>query len=134
MSKPEKKVAPPSIGKLPNLAEAAKPPVVVAPVVESAFVIEDVALPNKTRASRPSLYPFDALAVGQSFFIAGKTAKEMASTVGSANKRHSKPDPEGGVRVARGGKEVPKTVQERKFDAVNDTKDGIAGVRVGRVL
>lgn len=97
-----------------------------------SFVIENVAMPEKKRASKPSIYPFDALEIGQSFFVAGKTAKDMASTVGSANKRWSENDPSGEHKKNRKGEMVPVRVQTRKFEVVNDTKDGVAGARVGR--
>ena len=43
---------------------------------------------GKSNRGARSLYPFDDLDIGQSFGIQNKTAKQMASTVSGANKRH----------------------------------------------
>lgn len=43
---------------------------------------------GKSQRGGRSLYPFDDLAVGQSFGVMNKTQKQMASTVSAANKRH----------------------------------------------
>lgn len=59
-------------------------------------------------------YPFDAMEVGDSFFIA-EDHKKLASTVSSANQRYAKPDPSGEQRKARNGEMVPKTVLTRRY-------------------
>lgn len=66
----------------------------VARVYEPAKIVAtrtDIAIPagagRSTRGSR-SLYPFDDLEVLGSFGVLNKTAKQMASTVSGANKRH----------------------------------------------
>lgn len=94
-----------------------------APATDAAkpsFVIEDnVAIPAVTGRGRiASVYPFDKLAVGQSFFVA-KPAKNLASTVSSANARYAVEvkDAAGNVltRVNRKGATVPQTQQTRTF-------------------
>lgn len=62
----------------------------------SAFVLEDnVEMPKSGRGGRKGdTYPFDKMAVGQSFFIAATAekpnpAKAMASTVSSATARYA---------------------------------------------
>ncbi len=101
------------------------------------FQIEDnVSIPTGAASRGNSLYPFDALNIGQSFFVA-KTAemenpaKSLASTVAGANKRYAVET--GEVRVNRKGKEVPATRQERQF-VVRAVKEGDKeGARVWRV-
>jgi hypothetical protein len=102
------------------------------------FEIEaNVPLPTKTRGTRKSAFPFDALEIGQSFFVpnenfkSGDAAKSLASTVNNANKQHS--EPTGEVRTNRKGNEVPATKQLRQFIVRADSKDGVAGARVFRV-
>lgn len=61
--------------------------------------------PAKVRKGRAEKYPFSALEVGQSFLVAGKTAKDLYGTAYSASKRIgvklSVHDVESGVRVYR---------------------------------
>jgi hypothetical protein len=86
------------------------------PAKTGKFVIEDaVPMPKIKRVGGGnSLYPFDALEVGQSFFV-GKEAKSLASTVANANLRYAEVIP-GETRINRKGVEVPKTTQTRKFE------------------
>jgi hypothetical protein len=101
------------------------------------FQIEDnVSIPTGAASRGNSLYPFDALAIGQSFFVS-KTeempnpAKSLASTVAGANKRYAVET--GEVRTNRKGNEVPATRQERQF-VVRAVKEGDReGARVWRV-
>lgn len=73
-----------------------------------AFDIEKgVPLPERATGGRRSTYPFESLAVGDSFFVPGKT--KFASTIQSANKRLG-----------------------HKFVWAPATKDGKDGVRVWR--
>lgn len=73
-----------------GVAESGQP---AAPATVSSFTLDDgVALPTTTTRSKPSVYPFDAMGVGQSFFVPNtedkpNAAKSMASTISSANKR-----------------------------------------------
>jgi len=41
----------------------------------------------ETKRDRPGRYPFDKLKVGEAMLVEGKTAKSMASTVSSAQRR-----------------------------------------------
>ncbi len=70
------------------------------------------------RAGRTPIYPFDALEIGQSFFVPdadGKSAhKSMASTLSGVNTRYSEEVP-GQTRVNRKGATVPATKQTRKY-------------------
>lgn len=110
------------------------------------FVIEDVALPVAKRGGNLGGYVregkykkvFDALLVGQTFFVPGKDVKAMASTVANQNKRYAveKKDEAGNVvtRVNRKGATVPELVYERKFAVRTDEKEGVKGVRIGRTV
>lgn len=66
-----------------------------------------VAIPEKKRSGRASIYPTGAMAVGDSFFVPGKTAEEIAGSI-YRNKT-------------------------RKFTARSVTEKGVKGVRVWRV-
>lgn len=105
-----------------------------------AFVIEDaVPLPPKTRAPIEQLYPFDALSIGQSFFVSnddvksGKAYHSMQSTVNSANGRYSEETGETRPNRKNPEKTVAVRRQLRKFEIRHDMKDGVAGARVFRV-
>jgi hypothetical protein len=71
---------------------------------------------------REELYPFAGLEVGGSFFVPGKTAKNLASTVSGARARYAEVI-EGQTRKNRAGKDVPATKLTRDF-AVRDVADG----------
>lgn len=97
-----------------SVSTAAAP--AAAPAGKPEFVIEDnVAIPAVSgRGGRiGSVYPFDKLNVGQSFFVP-KAAKNLASTVSSANARYAEVIP-GETRKDRNGKDVPKTKFTRHF-------------------
>lgn len=116
-------------------------------------VVSDIPMPEKrpnlgNRGGR-SIYPFDTMEPGQSFGVVGKTLKNIASTVASANKRFAKPDklvadnnPDGTPKMVEatvnGVKQlVPAKRPERKFvamavDAATDPQG--ASVRVWRQL
>jgi hypothetical protein len=113
-----------------------------------SFEIENVALPVSKRggATRSSKYPFEILEVGQSFFVANTEkhpdmVKSMASAVTNAMKKYDVPDlDENGVQKTK-GITVPKTGEKRTIPATKhtrifgirpDTKDGVAGARIGR--
>jgi hypothetical protein len=96
-----------------SLATASAEPVATD---KPEFVIEDnVAIPAVSgRGGRiGSVYPFDKLAVGQSFFVP-KAAKNLASTVSSANARYAELIP-GQTRKDRKGNDVPATKFTRHF-------------------
>lgn len=109
------------------------------------FEVESgVAIPEFTRkssglrAGRSAIYPFDNLAVGQSFFVPNVgdkvAAKAMASTVAGANVRFSEEIP-GVTRVNRKGVTVPATKQLRKFKIFDTVRtiqvDGVDTVQKG---
>lgn len=100
------------------------------------FEIETgVPVPEKARRSGPSgKYPFDALEVGQSFFIPASNDKpepwkSLQSTVAAAQRRHAV---EEGTRTDRNGKTVPNLKPTRIFRLDKDTKNGQEGARVWR--
>lgn len=86
----------------------------------SAFAIEDgIALPASARGRTSTTYPFEALNVGQSFFVPNtaekpNAAKSLASTVSSATARYEEVI-EGQTKVNKKGDTVPATRQTRKF-------------------
>ena len=88
-----------------------------------SFVIEDgipvpTEKPKRGGGTGNSIYPFDVLNVGQSFFVPDgekKATKTMASTVTAANIRYSKEVVPAQTRVNRKGATVPVTYQEREF-------------------
>lgn len=109
-----------------NMTSTAAPS--AAPAVSTGFEIEDnVPLPSgKSRrapGSRASKYPFDALEVGQSFFVPNSAdmadaVVSMGSTVTSANARYSK------QKIGPDGQPMFETVTESTYE-LNDK-----GVRV----
>lgn len=112
-----------SVNQTENKSDAAE-----AAPAKIQFVIEDnVALPAIVGRGRTgSAYPFDKLNVGQSFFVP-KPAKNLASTVSTANARYAveEKDEAGNVltRTDRKGNVVPKTKQTRTF-AVRTVEGG----------
>ena len=130
------------------MSEATETPAVVANVATS-FVIEDVAIASSKRGGRTgkSMYPFEALGVGQSFFVPAtekhpNPEKSLASTVSSAMKRFDVPKMlEDGVTQATKEITVPKTgekrivlatVHTRVFGLRPDEVNGVKGARIGR--
>jgi hypothetical protein len=92
--------------------------------LKSTFVIEDnIPLPKSKRGGkRESAYPFDALQVGQSFFIPAsekhpEPAKSLASTISGAMKRYD-------VEVPGETKEVmnPKTKEKHTVPKTAHTR------------
>lgn len=87
----------------------------------SAFAIEDnVPVPAARGGKGGSVYPFDALAVNQSFFVPATTdrpnpAKSLASTVSSASARYATET--GKKTITRKGKsiEVAVLAYDRQF-------------------
>lgn len=90
----------------------------------SAFAIDDgITMPPSRGGRNRSVYPFEQLAVGQSFHVPASEAKpnpakSLASTVSSANKRNKK---DGGSNAS---------FEVRSVDA-NDPRG--AGARVWRI-
>lgn len=71
-----------------NIAKAAAAPR-VAPVLTA--ISAAVAIPDRPARNGRTVYPFDMLSKGQSFGVANKTAKQLASIVSAANKRNRRP-------------------------------------------
>ena len=98
----------------------------------------------KRSGAATSIYPFDALEVGQSFFVPAtdempNPGKSLASTVSSASKRYAT---ENGTRtINRKNKdtgemepvEVPAYTYERKFMVRTVEENGVKGARVWRI-
>lgn len=87
----------------------------------SSFAIEDgIAMPTASGRGRGgNVYPFDALNVGQSFFVPNtedkpNAAKSLASTVSSATARYAEVV-EGQFKTNKKGEQVPVTRETRKF-------------------
>lgn len=120
------------VSKTPAGNDAASGSTEQAPAA-SAFEIEsDVPLPAVSARGRTgSTYPFDAMQVNQSFFVP-KEAKNLASTISSANARYAEVI-EGQTRVDRKGKTVPATKLTRKFVVRTAEKGGVKGARIFRV-
>lgn len=124
-----------------KLVESLKPKEEVKVSEETViYVIENVALAPVKRGAglipRVSKYPFDKLEVGQSFFVAGKYLKGMASTVNNAAKKYAtvekNEDGTDKTKVGKNGKDVKCYIYTRKFGVRSDEVNGVAGVRVGR--
>ncbi|UAG58539.1 hypothetical protein Kaya_001 [Pseudomonas phage Kaya] len=97
-------------------------PATVAAAAPSSFAIEDnVPMPTGSGRGRGgNVYPFDALEVGQSFFVPNSedkpnAAKSLASTVSSATARFAVPSEDGATKTNKKGETVPVMVETRKF-------------------
>jgi len=83
-----------------------------APVPESGFEIEDdVQMPAASTSGRQSMYPFEALKVGQGFFVANTEGrqdayKSLSSTVSGKNKDGATMTPVRKFLLARGEKKI----------------------------
>lgn len=106
--------------------------------VNKMFQLEDnVAVPSISGRGRTgTTYPFDAMKVGQSFFIANdeskpNAAKSLASTVSSATARYAEVVP-GEFKTNKKGEQVPVTRQTRKFIVRSVEENGVKGARVWR--
>lgn len=97
------------------------------------FVIDDnIPVPVVTGRGRSgeTMYPFDKLNVGQSFFVA-KEAKNLASTISSANARYAEEIP-GQTVTNRKGATVPAKKFTRQFIVRTVTENGVRGSRIWR--
>lgn len=117
-------------------------PATPAPKTErKSFAIETaIPLPPKTRAPVSSAYPFEALVVGGSFFVAdadvksGDAFKSLQSTVNGANSRHAVETGEFRPNRKNPEKQVAVTKQVRQFELRRWTQeDGTKGARVFEV-
>ena len=107
--------------------------------VKTMFQIEDnVPVPAISGRGRGvKVYPFDQLAVGQSFFVPNSeskpnAAKSLASTVSSATARYAVPAEDGSTKTNKKGEVVPVMVKTRKFVVRRAEEDGVKGARVWR--
>ena len=107
--------------------------------VKTMFQVEnDVPVPAISGRGRGgNMYPFDQLAVGQSFFIPNSeskpnAAKSLASTVSSATTRYAVPSADGATKTNKAGETVPVMVKTRKFVVRRVEEDGVKGARVWR--
>lgn len=90
--------------------------------VAASFTIEDnVPMPTgNSRGRGGNVYPFEALEVGQSFFVPNSedkpnAAKSLASTVSSATARFAVPSEDGATKTNKKGETIPVMVETRKF-------------------
>ncbi|WCZ58265.1 hypothetical protein UFRH5_47 [Pseudomonas phage UF_RH5] len=92
-----------------------------APVATSFTIEDNVPMPTGSGRGRGgNVYPFDALEVGQSFFVPNSeekpnAAKSLASTVSSATARFAVPSEDGATKTNKKGETVPVMVETRKF-------------------
>ena len=107
--------------------------------VKTMFQIEDdVPVPAISGRGRGgNVYPFDQLAVDQSFFVPNSeskpnAAKSLASTVSSATARYAVPAEDGSTKTNKKGEVVPVMVETRKFIVRSVEEDGVKGARVWR--
>jgi hypothetical protein len=107
--------------------------------VKTMFKIEDsIPIPAITGRGRTGCsYPFDLLAIGQSFFVASdedkpNAAKSLASTVSSATARYAVPSADGATKTNKKGEVVPVMVETRKFVVRSVEENGVKGARVWR--
>ena len=107
--------------------------------VKTMFQIEDnVPVPAISgRGSGGNMYPFEVMAVGQSFFVPNSeskpnAAKSLASTVSSATARYAVPAEDGSTKTNKKGEVVPVMVETRKFVVRSVEEDGVKGARVWR--
>jgi hypothetical protein len=106
---------------------------------KSVFKIDDnLPIPTITgRGRKGCSYPFDALQVGQSFFVPNdeskpNATKAMGSTVSSTNARYAVPSPDGATRTNKAGEVVPVMIETRKFVVRSVEENGIKGARIWR--
>lgn len=121
-----------------NTATNTAAPAASAPASAASFAIEDgIAMPTASGRGRGgNVYPFDALNVGQSFFVPNteykpNAAKSLASTVSSATARYAEVV-EGQFKTNKKGEQVPVTRETRKFVVRSVEENGVKGARVWR--
>lgn len=107
--------------------------------VKTMFKIENnIPVPAISgRGSGGNVYPFEVMAVGQSFFVPNSeskpnAAKSLASTVSSATARYAVPAEDGSTKTNKKGEVVPVMVETRKFVVRSVEEDGVKGARVWR--
>ena len=129
-----------TVNATPQTAAPAAAPAAPTAAKPSFALDTGIALPSVAgRGRTANTYPFDAMEVGQSFFVPNSAerpnaAKSMASTVSSATARYAVEIP-GETVPNRKGKTVPKVNEIRKFvvRAVDETAQGRGpGARIWR--
>ena len=126
---PAEQAAAPAEAAAPAPAQAA-----ATPVAAGSFAIVDaVPMPAARRFGKASVYPFDALAVGQAFFVPAtedrpKPSKSMASTVNSATARYAVEEPAGSGKF----KETRKFNLRHVPDGAAFGYPGVSGAGVWR--
>ena len=109
-----------------------------APVATSFAIEDNVPMPTGSGRGRGgNVYPFDALEVGQSFFVPNSeekpnAAKSLASTVSSATARFAVPSEDGATKTNKKGETMPVMVKTRVFVVEHGIEDGIKGAYVTR--
>lgn len=123
---------------------AASVPAETSEVEKVSFELETGIVPpaaKRTGRAASSLYPFDKMEVGTSFFVAAtaakpEPAKSLASTVSSATARFAEEvkneDGSPKMKTNRKGKLVVETVNTKVFVVREAEKDGVKGARVFR--
>lgn len=123
------------IDQVNNTATVTKGPAAAKPSFE---IQSDVPMPTVSGRGRSgSVYPFEQLEIGQSFFVADvegkpKAGKTMASTVSGANARYSVPSSDGATKTNKNGEQVPVMVPTRHFVLRSVVENGVSGARVWR--
>ena len=101
--------------------------------VKTMFQIEDnVPVPVISGRGRGGeTYPFEQLAVGQSFFVEGEKTISP-STISAATARHAVPSADGATKTNKKGEAVPVMVATKKFIGRKVEENGVKGTRVWR--
>lgn len=112
------------------------------PTVSNTFeIVSNVPVPVSKRGAglcgRKCKYPFDALEVGQMFFVPASDAqpepwKGMVGVVSGANKRYATAG--NSTKINRKGEEVPTLVYTRRFVLRKYVKDGVEGAGIWREM
>lgn len=101
--------------------------------VKTMFQIEDnIPVPAISGRGRGGeTYPFEQLAVGQSFFVEGEKTISP-STISAATARHAVPSADGATKTNKKGETVPVMVATKKFIGRKVEENGVKGTRVWR--
>ena len=118
--------------KAPATPKATEPAARTYDPAKLTAITADIAIPanaGKSNRGGRSLYPFDSLEVGQSFGVSNKNAKQLASLVSAANKRHQVD------KIGEDGKPVYKTQDVKQADGSISKVPTLETVKVaGRVF
>lgn len=125
-----------------NMTPTVETPATATAATAGFEIIADVPMPKSKRGGnlnggRKCKYPFDALQVGQMFFVPAteacpNPAKSMVGGVSAANKRYAVAASDGATKINRNNVEVPVLIYTRKFVIRPFTKDGVEGAGVWR--